>query len=480
MIEQAPTQRRVAAGGVLFDALLQARDRILLTDDQGRERTGAQLMDRIERLAGALAARGLAGRRIGLVYRNSIAAFEAFIAIERLGATRVPADPDLPPAEAQAIFSAAGVAAILADTEHGTQLSGALIHDDDHPMTGAPYPGAGMIPAETLLVLYPRQVAGGELFAVGTSYGNWNEVLRINCELYRTGVYGAGFGADEVGLTVQQLMHGTGMLMSFPFLAMGLPQFVLPRFHAETVLATIHAHRITALFGVPGMLTRLAARPDAAARAHSLRHCLYGGAPLTPAELRETRRILGSSLIQVYGRFEAGWPLAVLGQEEHQQILQGDEELSSSCGRLISQITYRLAPVTGRPRGHGELQTLSGMTAPAYADPEGWCSLGDVAYLDERGYLHLAGRLDGMINTGSYHVYPRQVEEAISADQGVAAVRVKGEPDPVWGQAVTAYIVPRDPHEWEHLLERLHRDLPSRLARYKMPKAYHQVAHLND
>ena len=118
------------------------------------------------------------------------------------------------------------------------------------------------------------------------------------------------------------------------------------------------------------------------------------------------------------------------------------------------------------------------MVSPDYADPEGWCALGDVAYLDPGGYVHLAGRLDGMINTGSYHVYPGQVAEAIGAVSGVADVQVVGEPDPVWGEAVTAYVVPDDPTLWDDLIQRLGAELPTKLARYKIPKRYHQVAQL--
>jgi len=61
---------------------------------------------------------------------------------------------------------------------------------------------------------------------------------------------------------------------------------------------------------------------------------------------------------------------------------------------------------------------------------------------------------------------------------GVAAVRVTGEPDPVWGQAVTAYVIPDDPAAWSGLTQRLAAELSARLARYKIPKAIHKVTAL--
>ena len=91
----------------------------------------------------------------------------------------------------------------------------------------------------------------------------------------------------------------------------------------------------------------------------------------------------------------------------------------------------------------------------------------------------LGGRLDGMINTGSYHVYPGEVEEAITATPGVKATLVRGEPDPTWGQAVTAYVVPADPDAATTLPTTLRPLLEQRLARYKLPKRIHLIPSLD-
>ena len=90
------------------------------------------------------------------------------------------------------------------------------------------------------------------------SYANWAACMSVNAELYRSGHYGEGFDGSERFLTVQQIMHGTGMLGTFPFIHMGLPQIILPRFDAAAVLEAALRHRATATFFVPGMVTRLA------------------------------------------------------------------------------------------------------------------------------------------------------------------------------------------------------------------------------
>lgn len=470
---------RLDAGGASRRALADAADRVLLTDLAGGSRTGAQAAGRIANLAGALARRGLAGQRIGLWYRNGLAAFEAFLAVEWVGATRVAVDPEVPAAEARSVFDAAGVRLVLADEEHAAAIGGdALVHDDDTVHDGSPWTEQLTVDDGTPLVVYPRSVSGGELFGVTTSYGNWDAIMRTNIDLFTGPWYGPGLDEAECALTMQQLMHGTGMVTSFPFLLMGIPQVVMPKFDASAALEAIHRHQVTTTFGVPGMLTRLADAVGDGPVDLPLRHTLYGGAPLALEELRRVRRVLGGSLVQLYGRFEAGWPLAVLGQDEHTAILAGDDELARSCGRPVPQVETRLAAVPGAADGLGELQTRNPMVSAQYADHDGWCALGDLAYLDTRGYLHLSGRLDGMINTGSYHVYPQQVAEAIRAQPGVADAVVIGEPDPVWGQAVTAYVVAKNPGQWDDLLASLRADLPDRLARYKLPKTYRMVDRL--
>ncbi|MGH3223659.1 MAG: class I adenylate-forming enzyme family protein, partial [Streptosporangiaceae bacterium] len=200
--------------------------------------------------------------------------------------------------------------------------------------------------------------------------------------------------------------------------------------------------------------------------------------------------ILGPVLVQVYGRFEGGWPLAVLGIDDHKNLAAH----GGSCGRPIPQTELRVRPVAGRDPGWGdpgrdpgwgELCVRNGMVVADWADPDGWCGLGDLARLDEDGYLYLGGRLDGMINTGSYHVYPREVEEALAALPQVRAALVRGEPDPAWGQAVTAYVVPASAADAgadadAGLAEAIRAALRHRLAAYKIPKRVVLVSKLED
>src|SRR4051794_34329242 len=104
----------------------------------GGSRTRRVLDERVDALARALAAQGLTRRRVGLWYENSFAVVEAHLAIERIGATRVPVDPAAALSEATAVFEAARVDAVLTDRDHA--LPDALVHTDDEPLgSGVPF-----------------------------------------------------------------------------------------------------------------------------------------------------------------------------------------------------------------------------------------------------------------------------------------------------------------------------------------------------
>jgi acyl-CoA synthetase (AMP-forming)/AMP-acid ligase II len=472
------------AGQASRQAVVAAGDRVLLVRPDGHEATGREVQARTTGLALALGKHGLAGQRIGLWSWNSAAAIEAHLATEWIGATRVPVDPGAPPAEAAAVFKAAGVAGVVVDAAHVTDApAGALVHDDDSPLSATGTLEAREIPPGTTHLLYPRMAAEGQFLAVPMSYANWAACMAINAQLYQGGHYGQGFDGTERFLTVQQIMHGTGMLGTFPFIHMGLPQVTLPRFDAAAVLEAAERHRATATFMVPGMVTRLA---DAAAsagpslpQAGGLRRIIYGGAPIAADDLTRAVGILGPVLIQVYGRFEGGWPLAILSAADHSALAAGHSPHAGSCGQPIPQTGLQIRPTPAHDTPWGELCVRNDMVVADWADPDGWCGLGDLARLDDDGYLYLGPRLDGMINTGSYHVYPQEVRDAITALPYVRAALVRGEDDPVWGQAVTAYVVaaPDAPRE---LGQGIREALKQRLASYKIPKRVIPVPALED
>jgi acyl-CoA synthetase (AMP-forming)/AMP-acid ligase II len=468
----------VVAGGELRAALLKAGERRLIIDSAGGFRTGRELLERVERLAGLLLARGLAHRRIGLWFWNSLAAVEAFMAVEWVGGTRVPVDPGAAGEEARAVFAAAGVDAVLCDGEHVGAIEGALLHEDGTVLPEARVWPELAVEGSRPLLIYPRSVAEGQLLAVPISYANWAATMALNLRLYRTGGYGRPIQEDDCFLTAQQLMHGTSLLGTFPFLLMGLPQVLARRFEADELLALIQRERVTTGCLIPGMVVRLVeAAEQRPGVSLPLRRILYGGGVLAVAEMRRAMRVLGTELLQLYGRLEGGWPLSVLGTEEHRAIAAGADRLARSCGRPVAETELRLRPISGGEPGQGELCVRNALVSESYADADGWCSLGDLMRQDEHGYLYYLGRLDRMINTG-YHVYPEELEEALRQVPQVAAARVVGEPTGTGYERLAAYLVPAPGADSALLPERARARLEARFARYKVPRLWRVVDRL--
>jgi long-chain acyl-CoA synthetase len=102
---------------------------------------------------------------------------------------------------------------------------------------------------------------------------------------------------------------------------------------------------------------------------------------------------------------------------------------------------------------------------------DGWLHTGDMGSFDERGYLTLRDRSKDLIISGGMNIYPREVEETLLRHPGVRAVSVVGRPDPEWGEAVVAFVVPADPAAPPPTYDLDHTCL-ERIARYKRPKEY--------
>lgn len=469
----------IVAGERVRQGLEKAGARALVHEMDGAVRSGAALQRDVDGLASALAERGFAGKTVGLWYQNSISAIEAFLAVEWIGATRLAVDPNAAPAEVEAIFAAADTAIVLTDARGAKTLRGnVLVHDTGLPLRGSSPWRPIEVDDDRTAILYPRAIQAGRLFSVPISYRNWDAALRTGISLFRSNRYGPWLDEKEFLLSCQQIMHGTGFVATFPFLAMGVPQVIVREFETGVVLEAISRYAVTSTMLVPVMLRRLTEAALAfSSKAVSLRHILYGGGKVELVELRKAIDAFGPVLSQLYGRFEGGWPISVLDPSDHAAISRGRDHLGGSCGRVIEGIEMKLKRSPGQQGGVGEICVRGPMVVREYADAEGWCSLGDVMSVDGDGYLSYRGRQDRMINTG-YHIYPQEIEGVVAEVPGVDKVRVLGEPSKEWGQTVVAYLVIGQGLSTDAVLADVKRVLSERLARYKIPRIFRTVEEL--
>jgi fatty-acyl-CoA synthase len=244
-----------------------------------------------------------------------------------------------------------------------------------------------------------------------------------------------------------------GAAFFIPVLLLGGSLVVVPYFEPGLVLETIERERITATMLVPTMLYMLMDHPDFDTRdLSSLEAVYYGAAAMSPARLAEAIDKLGPIFFQYYGQAEAPMTICVLRKDEHDVARP---ERLATCGRPVPWVHVALLDDAGNevPEGApGEICVRGALVMQGYWNkPEqtaealagGWLHTGDIAREDDEGYYTIVDRKKDMIVSGGFNVFPREVEDVISAHPSVAAVAVIGVPDERWGEAVKAVIVPR-------------------------------------
>jgi acyl-CoA synthetase (AMP-forming)/AMP-acid ligase II len=231
------------------------------------------------------------------------------------------------------------------------------------------------------------------------------------------------------------------------------------------------------------MLYRLLMYPDLKSYdLSSVNRIWYGTAPMAVDRLKEGIRIFGNVFRQNYGMTEIAQPITYLGPEDH--IVDGSQaqmKRLSSAGRPAMGVEVK---VVGQDGGHvkpgeiGEILLKSNKLFKSYwkmpeetaaAFEGGWFHTKDMATVDEEGFVYIVDRKSDMIISGGFNVYPREVEEVIMAHPGVAETAVIGVPDDMWGEAVKAFIVPREGVKLTE--EEVIQYCREKLAGYKKPKS---------
>jgi fatty-acyl-CoA synthase len=241
-----------------------------------------------------------------------------------------------------------------------------------------------------------------------------------------------------------------GVLPILPTLLRGGTVVLQAGFDAERWLAAVEAHRINFVFTIPTVLYALLDhggldRFDLS----SLETVVYGASPMSPSRIDEAQRVLGQTLLQGYGQTECVGMATSLLPSEH------DPANRTSCGRAVAGALVDVFDEDGQPVPTGtvgELCVRSRAVMSGYwKRPEetaevlrnGWLHTGDMAFRSEAGFFHIVDRKKDMVISGGFNVYPREIEDVLADDPSVSMAAVIGVPDPKWGEAVKAFVVPR-------------------------------------
>ncbi len=283
---------------------------------------------------------------------------------------------------------------------------------------------------------------------------------------------------EEIHLTTGPLYHSGPLAFALLSHTLGAPVVILRKFDPVAWLRLVKEHRVTNTFSAPTQLKRIVSLPPgelARADLSSMRCLIANAAPVPYALKQEVIAKLGEGfLYEVYGSTELG--IVTVLKPEDQLRKPG------SCGKTYAGIEVKLVDDDGNEAAPGEpgelfIRTTLAMdgyhrTDEALAELShgGWKSVGDVAVMDDEGFLSIRDRKKDMIISGGVNIYPAEIEAVLYAHPQVLDAAVIGIPDDEWGESVYA-IVQAKPGE--HLdLDELRRFVEERVAGYKRPRHY--------
>jgi fatty-acyl-CoA synthase len=250
------------------------------------------------------------------------------------------------------------------------------------------------------------------------------------------------------------------------------------QFDPEQVLQAVHEERCTAVLGVPTMFIAELEHPDFEQYdTSSLRTGIMAGSPCPMEVMKKVVDVMGASEITIaYGQTESS---PVITQTRTKDPL---ELRVSTVGRALPETEVRIVDVdTGEdcgPGQQGELWTRGYLVMKGYykmedrtrevIDEDGWLHTGDLAVMDENGYVRITGRAKDMIIRGGENVYPREIEEFLYTHPDVSDVQVYGVPDEKYGEQVAAVIIKKRPDS-DLTDEGVKEFCREHIARYKVP-----------
>lgn len=468
--------------------------------------TWQEVNARANRFASALQKRGVRhGDRVAILSRNCHEYAEILFGLAKIGAISVPLNYRLAEPEITFICDDAGAGWLIAGPEYlhtaervasssralkeiiaiGKAGLPHLISYDSLVVEGSetePIPDRPIVGDDLLLLLYTSGTTG---FPKGVMYTHWRTLVGMFVHVHAIGSH----SSHRVMLPAP-LYSAAGIAGLFCAVYVG-SYIVIINFDPQRALETIQVERITFTNLVPTTIQMLATYEDLRRYdLSSLRLILYGGAPMPEPVLRRAAEVFPCDFRQTYATSETGCAGTVLEPHEHRLAL-GDARWSkwlASCGRPQCGVGVRVVNEAGEEVAPGEVGEIcvysdgnmvgywNNPTATAETLRDGWVYTGDLATVDEDGYLYLVDRKNDMIVSGGLNVYPSEVERVLYDHPAVFQCAVIGIPHEVWGEAVKAVVVLK---EGASVTEKdLITFCRERLADYKTPKSLEFVREL--
>jgi len=440
---------------------------------------------------------------VGLLLGNQIEVFEGFYACARVGAVRVPLNVKDGLEELVHKYQVSLPSAVIAQETIWRKLRKSLedrkvalpalvllvaeIANHDSHVSPSPEQSYSLAMSSASNEEFAASLRGSDLVRFGWTGGTTglpkavmrtvdNEIAVLQNVL--TDIVNPQQGHKL--LHTMPLAHGSGLL-SVAYFARGAANVVMTGFNPLEFVRWVHELGVTDCFLVPSALYKLLDMKSEINRdlLASLETIVYGASPISASRLAELVDWLGPRFVQLYGQAEATLTISSLTKGQHR-----DTRLLSTAGRPTTRDDVAILDETDAPVANGELGEVcvrGAHVSPGYwgndsatreALRNGWLHTGDVGRFLEGGYLELVSRKSGVIISGGFNIYPAEVENALYGCEGLSELAVVGMPDELWGEAVTAVVVPRPESDADALIERLKVMAIDRLGTVKRPKHY--------
>ncbi|RRH78195.1 class I adenylate-forming enzyme family protein [Falsigemmobacter faecalis] len=470
---------------------VSARDasRIALVDED-RRISYAELEAMVAAQAAGLVARGCQpGERIGLLLNNCAEFVSLFLAAARIGMISVPMSTRQALPEIRYVLQQSRTSVLIADAACAANIPPraeveslraifTLGATETPPPEAEPFDALACAPGpdlecpapreeDTLCLLYTSGTTGNPKGAMITHLSAVHSVLNFEWAL--------GLQPGDVAFLSVPASHVTGLVaIILPALRVGGTTVILRDFKARKFLERAAAERINYSLMVPAMynlclLDKEFERFDLS----SWRVAGFGGAPMPGATIEALARALPGLVLQnVYGSTETTSPATVLPPG-------AITAHSDTVGIPLPVADIVVVDDAGIevPRGTtGELLIGGPMVVPGYwENPQGnangfvsgyWRS-GDLGSMDAEGFVRVVDRRKDMINRGGFKIYSIEVENALAAHPAVVEAAVIGQPDPVLGERVQAFLWLGD---GQTDAEAIRAHCAARLSDYKVPE----------
>ncbi len=448
---------------------------------EGDRWTYAQVQQEIERCASRLQALGVGrGDRVAFLGLNQPMFFFSMFASVRLGAIFVPLNFRLTGSELAFMLNDCTAKVLIVDAQlrpvigavrdELKTVSALLAAEEPEAWVGGELPATVHVAAgadDVAMIMYTSGTTGRPKGAMLT-HGNfwWNNVNALHT---------LDIVQDDVTLVGAPVFHIGGLNVTTLVTLQKGGLVVLQRaFDPGKALADIVAHRVTTMFGVPAMFQFMAQHPAfETTDLSTVRVLVVGGAPCPEPVLRAFLQ-RGVKMQQGYGLTETAPMVSFLAPEfalakvgsSGKTPLFTEVKLVDGNGHEVAEPGAKGEVLVRGPNVTSGYWKLPEATRAAI-DGEGWFRTGDVAYLDDEGFIYICDRVKDMIISGGENIYPAEIESGLMRHPAIAEVAVIGEPDEKWGERVVAVVVLKPAHSLT--IEELRGFAGDFLARYKLP-----------